>query len=66
MNRIAVVTKCDNCPHFDNLYYGYDHTCKLLNREIEREDYGPFPIPDDCPLPKTDQQVDETTIVDKR
>lgn len=55
MTRICTIkiNRCDECPHFDNEYYGYHETCTLLNRKIEYTD-GKRIIPDDCPLPEND------------
>jgi hypothetical protein len=63
INRIAIVTKCNHCPHFDHSYYSYNQTCKKLNRRIENVDFTyDYEIPEDCPLPKTEENVDERTI----
>lgn len=53
MNRIAIIKKCDDCPHFLNEYYDYEHTCSKLDRQIgpPDKDYL-YDIPDDCPLDK--------------
>jgi len=57
-NRICILDCCDDCPYFDNEYYGYAETCTKLSRQIKRS-MGPFgsinnqaryEIPDDCPL----------------
>lgn len=49
---IEVKNNCDNCPHFDNVYYSYQEMCNLLNKKIprNREEIG-HAIPEDCPLP---------------
>ena len=65
MNKKVIISKCDNCPYFDNQYYTYEETCKLLDRKIpvvkEPNEYlfSKFirPIPDDCPLEDTDEDV---------
>jgi hypothetical protein len=50
-NRICIIRYCDECPHFDNEYYGYEETCKKLNRKIKRNPNTiVYEIPDDCPL----------------
>jgi hypothetical protein len=62
-NRIAIITGCDRCPHFDNEYYDFLETCTKLNRAMPLQ-FAPLqkgekypkilgrPIPEDCPLPK--------------
>jgi len=68
MNRVTIISRCDHCPHFDNLYYSYNETCKLLNRKINQRINHPhskYDIPDDCPLQKTEKIVNEDTVVDK-
>ena len=54
--RKLIISCCDQCPHFNNEYYGYEETCRKLDRKIEKNnemDYeSRFPIPDDCPLDK--------------
>ena len=54
------ITKCDDCPHFDNTW-GFKERCWELERRIPSVDEGkfgcqhdrqhldPHPIPDDCP-----------------
>jgi hypothetical protein len=49
-NRICIITHCDDCPHFDNEYYGYHHTCMKLNRVIGEGYKDVYDIPSDCPL----------------
>ena len=54
-SRICIINFCDECPHFDNEYYGYAETCKKLNRQIKRNTNttgydNSYDIPDDCPL----------------
>lgn len=46
------VSTCRDCPHFDNTYYTYEHTCMMLGKVIEadKEDRQ-YKIPEDCPLP---------------
>lgn len=41
---------------FDNEYPDYDGRCIILDREINRIDFDNFPIPDDCPFPKTKEK----------
>ena len=48
--KIVVIEYCDDCPHFNNEYYGYDHECIRLCRVIEEDETLKCPIPDDCPL----------------
>ena len=51
MGKIAVIDICDDCPHFDNEYYDWNHWCSKLDRKIEPEDiYSDSMIPEDCPL----------------
>ena len=56
--RICIIECCDDCPYFDNEYYGYNETCTKLSRKMVRA-LGPFgvsniharyDIPEDCPL----------------
>lgn len=53
--RIAIINNCNDCPYFDNEYYGYHEKCTKLDREIPRdkETWSIYPIPEDCPLEKT-------------
>ena len=48
MARLVVISTCEECPRFDNVYYGFHETCTKLNRTIPH----PYEIPDDCPLEK--------------
>ena len=69
-NRIAIISRCDHCPHFDNLYYMYNKHCKLLDRQIksvwsDEVDMTIHKIPRDCPLQKTKETVDDSTVEDK-
>jgi hypothetical protein len=52
--RICILEYCDDCPYFDNEYYGYNQRCVKLNRVIERggdSSFGShYEIPIDCPL----------------
>ena len=57
MNRIVVIHNCDDCPFFDNEYYGYDENCMKLDRTIKAVG-DIYPIPEDCPLKKTDEDAD--------
>jgi len=53
MTRIVVINTCDECPHFDNEYYDYEHTCRLLDRQHKTSEQNPnytYIIHDDCPL----------------
>ena len=50
MNKILVIKKCDDCCFFDNEYYGYNATCRQLDRKIPTDDNCDHAIPDDCPL----------------
>jgi hypothetical protein len=49
---------CDDCPHFDDVYFSYEERCKLLKRKIAR-DIGRLEhkIPKDCPLPNWDDNI---------
>lgn len=57
---LVTVTKCDECPHFDNQYWGYNEMCLLLDEKIEAEWDGEekrynkqhHPIPHNCPYLK--------------
>lgn len=44
---LVVLANCNDCPYFDNEYYGYEQTCTILDRAIG--DYN-NPIPADCPV----------------
>lgn len=52
--KILKINKCDDCCHFDDLYYDYKEECTLLKRKIESKPSGvcsyKHPIPKDCPL----------------
>ena len=51
MIKIVEITRCDECPHFDDFYYTYNEECTLLNRKIKRDGInGDHPISEDCPL----------------
>lgn len=49
--KLAVISNCDDCPHFDNEYYDYYSYCEKLERHIpwSKAD-ATYHIPDDCPL----------------
>jgi hypothetical protein len=67
---VVTVTKCDECPHFDNQYWGYNERCLLLDEKIQgkinrdEDDIREFyysktnhPIPCNCPyLKKNDEK----------
>ena len=59
MNRVVVIDSCSDCPFFDNEYYTYNAECDKLGRGIPvgEEDWSVYPIPDDCPLPATDEEA---------
>lgn len=54
--RKLVIQYCDDCPHFDNQYYGYNEKCKLLDKVIPSDNYKEEEcryvrdIPEECPL----------------
>lgn len=52
MKKILIISTCDDCPNFDNEYWGYEEECVLLNRIIPRKDKlsSSHDIPEDCPL----------------
>lgn len=58
MNRRVIIEQCDQCPFFDNEYYGYDETCTKLDRKIKSNEHYEHNIPDDCPLHVTDEEAD--------
>ena len=62
-NRICIISFCDECPHFDNVYYGYDETCKKLNRKIVKNGDYRYDIPDDCPLTLEVAGVNSVSII---
>ena len=68
MNKKVTIKTCDNCPYFNNYYYGYQETCELLDRKIKSEGdgfSGKHHIPVDCPLEDTDDGVlDSEKIMD--
>ena len=55
MKKLIIISKCDDCPFFDNEYYGYAETCTKMGRAVPDgpPDYD-YPIPDWCPLESTD------------
>ena len=56
MNRILIISTCEQCSYFDNQYYGYHEVCKKLDRKIEKIG-NDFIIPDDCPLEQTEDET---------
>ena len=50
MVKICEISLCDECHKFDNVYYGYNETCRLLDRKIEKNENCDHDIPSDCPL----------------
>ena len=50
MSKQLIIDKCDDCPFFDNEYYGYDETCTKLDRVIKSNKNYTYDIPSDCPL----------------
>ena len=58
MSKIAIVDKCDICPHFDDVYWTNSEVCEKLGRRIEENmAAGCFHIPDDCPLPDWEASI---------
>lgn len=60
MKKLLVIDNCNDCPHFDNSYWGYEEKCKKLKRKIPwimRSERSVFPIPDDCPLPNAEEKT---------
>jgi hypothetical protein len=57
--RKLIINDCEKCYYFDNEYYHYSEECILLSRRIQRNDSSSshFPIPDDCPLQKTNEPI---------
>lgn len=54
-NRICIISHCDQCPYFDNEYYGYSEICTKLKRVIPHNQKSNafdlnHEIPEDCPL----------------
>ena len=66
MNKKLVIDKCDDCLFFDNVYWGYEETCRLLNRKIQQVDdsdsklWLKHPIPNNCPLETSDEEPTKT------
>lgn len=54
-NRKLVINNCNDCMYFDNQYYGYEERCARLNVKIIKSEFRVYPIPDVCPLLKTDE-----------
>jgi hypothetical protein len=54
MKKKLVIETCDQCPHFDNEYWGYEQACTILDRLIPDVKDMPRPIPVDCPLEDAD------------
>ena len=49
--RCIQINDCGDCPLFDNVYYGYEQTCTVLDRRMDwSASYPEYPIPSDCPL----------------
>jgi hypothetical protein len=50
--KLLVINICNDCPHFDNEYYGYHEKCIKLDRKISPriDNNFIFDIPEDCPL----------------
>lgn len=58
-NRKVVIANCADCPFFDNEYYEYEETCTQLRIKIVREPKTQvYPIPECCPLTKTEEEPD--------
>ena len=57
MSKVISINTCDQCPHFDNEYWGYNETCDLLGIKVYSENtMGPRPIPKECPLPDSEKE----------
>ena len=57
MSKIQVISYCNDCKHFDNRHWGYNHTCEKLKRQLWKykkesrlKDDMTYLIPKDCPL----------------
>ena len=57
-NRKVVIASCADCQFFDNEYHDFLETCTKLSVRIVADRNGDFPIPDCCPLPKTEEELD--------
>ena len=54
MAKMARVTSCDHCPHFDNVYYSYEEECDFIGKvPWEKRNDG---IPEECPLKDWEEQ----------
>lgn len=54
MSKMARVTNCDHCPHFDNVYYSYEEECDFIGKiPWEKRSDG---IPEECPLKDWEEQ----------
>ncbi len=49
MKKLLIIQTCDECHHFDNVYYDYMQTCLVTMRSVESEKHI-HPIPSWCPL----------------
>jgi hypothetical protein len=56
MKKIVIINNCDECPNFDNEYYGYEEYCTKLGRRIGHISLVHH-TPDDCPLPDAEELV---------
>lgn len=49
MKKIAIITECGECPHFDN--FDLKGECQKLNKVLKiPHNVWIHPIPNDCPL----------------
>lgn len=52
MKKILIITRCSDCPYFDNEYYDYSETCTKLDKKNENSDNC---ILEDCPLENAEE-----------
>ena len=52
MKKVLIISRCNDCCHFDDHYYSYNERCTQLDRVIKRDSCMSMDteIPMDCPL----------------
>lgn len=59
MNKIIIINNCNDCPFFDNEYYEYNENCTKTGKQVKSLSFNNYPIPADCPLPTTNDDITE-------